>query len=43
MMRRLALAVPLALFIAFVAVAVFGLGTPQNRPVRVAPGRTARA
>ena len=33
MTRRLAVAIPLALFIAFVAVAIFGLGTPQNRPV----------
>lgn len=31
--KRIAIIVPLALFLTFVAVAIFGLGTPQNRPI----------
>lgn len=33
MTRRLALIIPLALFVIFVIVAIVGLGTPQNRPL----------
>ncbi|MBV7256330.1 DsbE family thiol:disulfide interchange protein [Pacificimonas sp. WHA3] len=36
MMKRLALILPLAMFMAFVAIAVFGLGTPQTRQIESA-------